>query len=731
MILAWLSGAFLAGVLAGSVAPLPVATALWIAAGLAVGAGVFRRQNWHAPLLVLAALSLGLSRSPHPGGAPSPGDLSYYNGRQVTLQGVVAAEPDVRDTGINYVISASQVTVYGKTRAVSGRLELHTARSQQVDYGEAVSLAGMLREPRNSPDVPYRDILARRGIRSELSFPRLLDLGPADAGWLGWIVPLRQRLETGIDAWLPEPEAALLIAITLGARSASLGDLTPTLIATGLIHVIAISGIKVALVAGTLYQLARLLRRRLLALLLSLGGLLLYVLLTGATASGERSALMWTLVFVAAYLGRGTLPLVSLSFVAALMVAFDPSLPWDIGFQLSTLGTFFIVAFTDPLLRLARYLPSPVREAFCVTVAAQVGTLPVVVAGFHLVSGVGPLANALVLPLLPVLIVLGFLIGVFSGIGPVAAPLSAFAYVLLHAIVWLSGSLASLPSAIPASAWSPIGVTVYYAALGGFAVRTLHRVGWTPPGRRPGRGREYALALLLAASTLTVSLSYAQQQPRARLYWLGSGQARLLRADGMTALIDGSPKPFALLERLGKVLPFTTRNIDLVIVTDPRAGNVSGLQDVLAHYTVSEVLDVGAEYPSTTYARWRATLRERGIPVDALRTGVAVQVGGVTITALGPDALYPDPRDSVGLLRLSSERRTMLLAGAASRREQVESLFRPVHLAADVLSLDGTAPPDAAFVRAVRPHLVVTDGPTVGPVPAVRLRADQAFFIDI
>src|SRR5437588_9052243 len=129
--------------------------------------------------------------------------------------------------------------------------------------------------------------------------PAMLDDGPSRRGLLDWIVPLRQRLEQNINAWLPEPEAALLIAIVLGAHSASLGDFAPLLVSTGLIHLIAISGIKVAIVAGILHALMRRVGLPRLALLSALALTWLYVVLTGATASGERSAAMWTLVFIA------------------------------------------------------------------------------------------------------------------------------------------------------------------------------------------------------------------------------------------------------------------------------------------------------------------------------------------------------------------------------------------------------------------------------------------------
>ncbi|HEX6509221.1 MAG TPA: ComEC/Rec2 family competence protein, partial [Chloroflexota bacterium] len=592
MTLFWLSLCFILGIVSGSA--VPPAAALFAAGVCIVAAWLRRRKAGFLPLLALIAVLLGAARATHAEGPPSVHDLRYYNGRSISVQGQIAAEPDMRDTGSNYVVTAGSVTSGGRSITVSGRLELHTTRSQALEYGDSVKLTGTLLEPANSSTVPYADILRRRGIESEMRFPRAVDLGLADTGPLGWIVPLRQRLEQNIDASLPEPEAALLIAITLGSRSAALGDLAPVLVSTGLIHLIAISGIKVAMVAGTIWAFVGVLRRRALTLAVSLTVLLAYVLLTGATASGERSALMWAMVFSAAFLGRGTVAVVSLAFVAALMVAIDPSLPWDIGFQLSVFGTFAIVAFTGTILGRLQYIPSPFREALAVTIAAQLGTLPVVAVGFHSLSILGPIANALVLPLLPLLILLGFALGSLAGVTLIAAPLGSLTYALLHAVVGLSRWLDAGHAALTVPHFAPAVGAVYYAGCVGLALFLLRRSHWAPAGHWSSRARELGIALAAAASV--ASMSSAMASPNDRLTYTGSGTGLLLQSGGRTALIDGSAKPLAFLEALGSQLEYNTRTIDVVVVTDPRASTIAGLQAVLAHYQIGEVLDVGAEY---------------------------------------------------------------------------------------------------------------------------------------
>ncbi len=150
------------------------------------------------------------------------------------------------------------------------------------------------------------------------------------------------------------------------------------------------------------------------------------------------------------------------------------------------------------------------------------------------------------------------------------------------------------------------------------------------------------------------------------------------------------------------------------MVTDPRARNITSLTEVLNHYSVSAVLDEGAEYPSLTYARWRAALDDRHIPVYGLRTGARSRIGSALLQSVGPDSLYPTPTDCIGLLRVAFSSRNYLLVGTASRREQTEALFRGLNLHAEVLVAG--APVDAGFVQAVRPDTVMG----IGSIPGRR-----------
>ncbi len=152
-------------------------------------------------------------------------------------------------------------------------------------------------------------------------------------------------------------------------------------------------GSKVSIFVGTVYRLSRRALGARSAPLPALAALLLYVLLTGATPAGLRSALMWTLALAATHVGRRSDGATSLALAAALLALVTPRILWDLGFQLSLSGTAAIVLLTPGIERRLARLPAAVREVTAVSLAAQAGTVPLVAAGFAQVSLVAPLAT--------------------------------------------------------------------------------------------------------------------------------------------------------------------------------------------------------------------------------------------------------------------------------------------------------------------------------------------------
>lgn len=168
--------------------------------------------------------------------------------------------------------------------------------------------------------------------------------------------------------------------------------------------------------------------------------------------------------------GRRTNSVPMLALVAAVMLGLSPALAEDPGFQLSFLGTAGILMLATPI---AARLPGPRRfvEPFALTLAAQVATLPIMAGTFGVIALGGPIANALVLPLLPAMIVAGGLGATLSALHP------GLGWVLLQFAslgTSLTTTVARVVSAIPGAAiqigtwpeaWSIAEACALFAAL--------------------------------------------------------------------------------------------------------------------------------------------------------------------------------------------------------------------------------------------------------------------------
>ena len=251
---------------------------------------------------------------------------------------------------------------------------------------------------------------------------RLCDLGPVVAPWSERFLPwARRRLAAG----LPDDESArLLAAMALGWKTPLTGDVDDAFMQSGTLHVFAISGLHIALVAGLLVGLLSLIRMpRSVAGLIAIPCVWAYIAATGWQASAIRSGIMTSVIALGWTLTRPSDLLNSLAGAALLILLVDPGQLFQAGFLLSFVAVAglavlvpgiqvwllrILLPASDPMLpeslqpRWRRWMEGPTR-ALCLSLAtglaAGVATLPLVWQFFHVVSPVGVLANLLVVPL--------------------------------------------------------------------------------------------------------------------------------------------------------------------------------------------------------------------------------------------------------------------------------------------------------------------------------------------
>ncbi len=237
--------AVLLGLLAGSGLRTP-----WplLAAGLATAAGaLFLRRRGRWLLLLLAALLLAAARGAAAVHVPSPATLDYYGGSVVAVRGWLDEPPERHHTAMRLHLRLTALAAADQpARPIHGRLLLTThARGSRLAYGDLVEAQGTVLPVPSSDRFDYADFLSRSEIWAVLGNPsvRLLGHGQGHPVYRT-LLQIKERFLAGVRRALPEPQAALVLGIVLGYRTALPADLEQRMIDTGLIHIVVISGLK-------------------------------------------------------------------------------------------------------------------------------------------------------------------------------------------------------------------------------------------------------------------------------------------------------------------------------------------------------------------------------------------------------------------------------------------------------------------------------------------------------
>lgn len=298
----------------------------------------------------------------------------YYNSKQtqgsITVSGQVLTEPYLRKGNYNFRVDRYQVTT----------------KYQNISFGDKVVVKGDLKNRviRASTVV----VLPQTGIK-------------------GFLTKTRLGLNRKIIENFPSPQSQLLSGVVLGVKSNLEKDFKQSLINTGTLHVVVVSGYNIALVAGFGLSLSFLIGRKKASLL---AGTLVtfYTLLVGISAPTLRATIMALLTIVAILFGRQVLAGYLLFLTAGLMILVSPENLFDVSFQLTFLATLGLIIFNTSFSKFLGRLPNQLREPLATTLAAQVLVVPIIFYYFGNVPLLSPLINVLVLWTVPIITVAGF-----------------------------------------------------------------------------------------------------------------------------------------------------------------------------------------------------------------------------------------------------------------------------------------------------------------------------------
>ncbi len=415
----WYAGilAFLMGVFVRSFFVLNIFVMSFVALVCLVvilGMYIFKESSPWAILFVVVILlfSFGVARFHFAYETPIRSFYDKELGQEVVIEGVIKKEPKKSDTtthlkiytdeGVGVIAFAEHYPVY--------------------EYGDRVRVSGELVRPESfvtdtGRGFDYVSFLEKDGIYYQMFRPQVELLEHGEGNWLvEKLLWVKNKFVSSVSSVLQEPYSALVSGITVG-KEESLGDeLEREFRRTGIIHIVVLSGYNVTIVSEFFMRVFAFLPFVARSIL---GGtaILLFMLLTGASATIVRASIMAVLVIVARITGRVSDMIRLLMIAGVAMVIHNPYiLAFDPSFQLSFLATLGLIYVAPLLEKKFALVPTKwgIREFAVATIATQIFVLPLLLYMTGEFSVVSVVVNMLVLPFIPLAMFGGLLVGVFG-----------------------------------------------------------------------------------------------------------------------------------------------------------------------------------------------------------------------------------------------------------------------------------------------------------------------------
>lgn len=395
--------------------------------------------------------------------------VSAYVGQTILVSGIIIDEPTERAYSLGALMELRALNNQTLSRPVKVLADL--PYGTKVSYGDAIQVSGKLQIPENfttntGKEFDYISYLSKDHIFYLLKSSRDVSVISSHNGNFlqEKLFSLKALALRSFEKVIPRPESSLLGGLVLGARE-SLGNvLRQKFITTGTIHIVALSGYNVTIVADGLLNVFR----TVLPETFSIGGgifaIILFALMTGGGSTVIRASIMAILGLIARATGRTYDVGRALILAGFFMIVVNPTIiVSDVSFQLSFLATIGLMYGTPITLRFLSFVPKKfgLQEIVAATLATNIFVLPFILYTMGTLSVVAIPTNILILPFIPMTMFFGFFAGIFSFFSAFFTfPFAWGAYLLLHYELLVINWFSNIPHALIAINQFPFVATL-------------------------------------------------------------------------------------------------------------------------------------------------------------------------------------------------------------------------------------------------------------------------------
>ncbi|HXD85452.1 MAG TPA: DNA internalization-related competence protein ComEC/Rec2 [Urbifossiella sp.] len=578
------------------------------------------------------------------------------------------------------ILAVTNIATADGWQAASGRARLTVeGRLDDIHLGDSVEVTGRLYAPSgpaNPGEMDYRSLLRDRRITAEIRTKRSADgIARLEEGWrsslFGWLAAIRGFGTRALQSALPDDASGLAAALLLGDGTALDRDEWDAFVRTGVVHVLAISGQHLFVLAAFLWLVLRVFgTRRRHGAWVVMAVMIGYTLLTGAKPSAVRSAIMVCVFCGGLVLRRPVIPANAFAAAWLAVIAFNPTDPFTAGCQLSFLSVFVLIwglgrwlaprpptplqalvaATRSVPEQLARRTLRMIAAAFAVSLVLGIANAPLVLAWQNLVSPAGVLLGPPLILLTSIALIAGFLLLLAAPLGSwLAMPFALVVHGSLAICGWLVHQTERIPGgwiyAPGPSNWWLVG---FYALLAGVVLLA-------------GQWRKRCLIGLFMWVLFGLLLGI-ERPPRDELriafLAVGHGGCVVIEApDGRVLLYDaGTATGPDAIRRV--VAPYLWNRgiarIDELFLSHADLDHFNGVNELAKRFPIGRVTTTPSfsEKVSPGVDVTMAALIRRGVPHRIAKAGDRFSAGDLTIDVLHPPEIGPSGNENARSLVL-------------------------------------------------------------------------------
>jgi len=320
---------------------------------------------------------------------------------------------------------------------------VRTYEEPKIFFGDRIKVLGKLEKPKpfetnNGREFNYDTYLESQNILAIVSNSKTTLIERPKYSLKRFLFSIQNSFKNSINKFVYGNEGALANGILLGDKTGFDKKIKDDFIRTGTIHIVALSGYNITIVAEYITSLLRQIFSFNISVFGGIVGIIFFVIMTGGSATAVRAGIMTTIVLIAKYTGRANIALRTLVIAGLVMILIEPKVIFNISFQLSFLATFGVIVVAPKIIKYISFVTVRfgIRELLATTLGATIMVMPLILFSTGVISVFSVPINIIILPFIPFAMLLSFVVGILGIIyTPLAIPFSEILHILLSLLL--------------------------------------------------------------------------------------------------------------------------------------------------------------------------------------------------------------------------------------------------------------------------------------------------------